>query len=124
MKRDYISALAALSAAIAVAFGAAGAHLFHDQAALWAKTGADFQLIHAVAVLAIRIKMPNKLPSLLLLIGAFLFSSSLYSLALGAPKIVAHIAPIGGSLMIAGWLVTAVFFWLGQSRHMNKKDRP
>lgn len=116
MRRDYISAIAALTAAIAVAFGAAGAHLFHGQAALWAKTGSDFQLLHAVAVIAIRIKITNKVPALFLLIGALLFSSSLYGLALGAPKITAHIAPIGGSLMIAGWLVSAIFLWRGQAK--------
>lgn len=116
MKRDYITAFAALSGAVAVAFGAAGAHAFHDQAALWAKTGADFQLIHAIAVIVIRMKFGNRLPAFLLLMGAFLFSSSLYGLALGAPKIIAHIAPIGGSLMIAGWLVAAVFIWRGRMK--------
>ena len=44
--------LAALSGALAVAAGAFGAHGASGAAADWLKTGAQYQLIHAVAALA------------------------------------------------------------------------
>ena len=43
----------------------------------------------------------------LFLSGAAVFSFSLYALALGAPRIVGAITPIGGLLLLAGWLTLA-----------------
>ena len=48
-----------------------------------------------------------------LLLGILIFSGSLYSLALGAPRIVGAITPVGGLLLIAGWLF---FAWEARRR--------
>ena len=95
--------LAALSAAIAIAAGAFGAHRFTGKEAEWLRTGGLYQLVHAAAVLAmIRIAAPAALWTLLG--GATLFALTLYALAFGAPRWLGAVTPIGGAAMIAGWL--------------------
>jgi uncharacterized membrane protein YgdD (TMEM256/DUF423 family) len=97
---------AALSAALAIAAGAFGAHAAKPPAVEWLRTGAMYQLIHAVAVIA----MPDRLGSQcwLLLIGAAIFAGSLYAMALGAPRVMGAVTPVGGLAMIAGWLWIAL----------------
>lgn len=98
--------LAALSAAIAIGAGAFGAHAFSGREAEWLRTGGFYQLIHAIAVLALaRQAAPTVL--WMLLGGAALFAATLYAMALGAPRWFGAITPIGGTLMIAGWLLLA-----------------
>lgn len=94
--------LAALSAAIAIGAGAFGAHGADGQAAEWLKTGGGYQLIHAVAVILLA-RQANG-PSALLLAGSALFAGTLYLMAIGAPRWFGAITPIGGLLIIAGWL--------------------
>lgn len=94
--------LAALSAALAVAAGAFGAHGTEGQAAEWLKTGAIYQMIHAVAVLALAGKHDG--PATALLAGGAIFALTLYAMALGAPRWLGAVTPIGGVVMIAGWL--------------------
>lgn len=107
-----IAVLAALSAALAIAAGAFGAHAAPTpQAAEWLRTGGLYQLIHAVAALAIM--GSARAPAALLLIGAAIFSATLYAMALGAPRWLGAITPIGGSLMIFAWLWTAWVYWRG-----------
>ena len=105
-----IAILAALSAALAVAAGAFGAHgAASPQAAEWLKTGGIYQLIHAVAAIAIMSVARGaaaRLP-----VGAAIFAATLYLMALGAPRWLGAITPIGGSLLIAGWLWAAWAYW-------------
>jgi len=96
--------LAALSAALAVGAGAFGAHGASGDAAEWLKTGAMYQLIHAVAVIALAERVAARGPAWLLLTGAAIFALTLYAMALGAPRWFGAITPVGGTLMIAGWL--------------------
>lgn len=99
----WLMRLAALSAAIAIGAGAFGAHRFTGKEAEWLRTGGFYQLIHAVAVLALaRSAAPG--PLWTLLGGAALFAASLYAMAFGAPRWLGAVTPIGGALMIAGWL--------------------
>ena len=51
--------------------------------------------------------MPKLTLALLLAAGTLVFCATLYLMALGAPRWLGAITPIGGSLMIAGWLVLA-----------------
>lgn len=98
-----IGVFAAISAAIAVAAGAFGAHgASGPQEAEWLRTGGLYQLIHAVAALAIMGVARG--PAVLLLAGAAIFSVTLYAMAFGAPRGFGAITPIGGTLMIIGWL--------------------
>lgn len=101
---------AALSAAIAIGAGAFGAHgASSPQAAEWLRTGGLYQLVHAVA--AISLMGMARGPAVLLLVGAAIFAFTLYAMALGGPRWLGAVTPIGGSLMIAGWLWSAWVLW-------------
>lgn len=98
-----IGVLAAVSAALAVAAGAFGAHAAAgEQQAEWLRTGGMYQLVHAVAALAIMGRAPGA--AWTLLAGAAIFAVTLYAMALGAPRWLGAVTPIGGTLLIIGWL--------------------
>jgi len=105
-----IASIAAVSAAIAIGFSAFGAHgVANAQAAEWLRTGGLYQLIHAVAVVALVLAPVNNqgtinMPAAVLLSGSALFAATLYAMAFGAPRWLGAITPIGGALMILGWL--------------------
>jgi uncharacterized membrane protein YgdD (TMEM256/DUF423 family) len=95
--------LAALSGALAVAAGAFGAHGASGSAAEWLRTGAQYQLVHVVAAL-VAVRMEARGPAWLFVAGASVFAVTLYAMALGAPRWLGAITPIGGALLIGGWL--------------------
>jgi uncharacterized membrane protein YgdD (TMEM256/DUF423 family) len=105
--------LAALSGALAVGAGAFGAHgASSEQARGWLQTGGTYQLVHAVAavgaVLLARAGAPAAVwAAWLFLLGAALFAGALYGLAFDGPRVLGAVAPLGGSLLIAGWLALA-----------------
>ncbi|MFB0872491.1 MULTISPECIES: DUF423 domain-containing protein [unclassified Sphingobium] len=104
-----IAVFACLSAALAIGAGAFGAHGASDpKAAEWLRTGGLYQLIHAVAALAIMGVARGAAATLLS--GAAIFAGSLYVMALGGPKWLGAVTPVGGVLMIAGWLWAAWLF--------------
>jgi uncharacterized membrane protein YgdD (TMEM256/DUF423 family) len=98
-----VSILAALSGAMAVAAGAFGAHGASGEAAEWLRTGGQYQLIHVVAAL-VAARMEAAVPAWLFIAGAAIFAGTLYAMALGAPRWLGAITPIGGSALILGWL--------------------
>lgn len=98
-----LAALAALSGAIAVGAGAFGAHGVQGQAADWLRTGGLYQLVHAVAAL-VAVGMGARGAGWALLGGSALFAGTLYAMALGAPRILGAVTPLGGAAMIGGWL--------------------
>jgi uncharacterized membrane protein YgdD (TMEM256/DUF423 family) len=98
--------LAALSAALAIGAGAFGAHAAQGPAADWLRTGAMYQLIHAVAAIAVR--QISERAAGLMLAGAAVFALTLYAMAFGAPRILGAVTPIGGLAMIAAWVLVAV----------------
>ena len=101
-----IGLFAAISAALAVAAGAFGAHgAAGPQEADWLRTGGLYQLVHAVAALAIMGTARG--PAIMLLIGGGLFAVTLYAMALGGPRWLGAVTPVGGTLLIAGWLWAA-----------------
>ena len=107
MKPRLLLTLAALSGFVAVAAGAFGVH---GAATPLAKglfeTGGHYQLAHALAVFA-AVYLDSCLAAWLFLGGSALFSISLYALALDAPRLVGAITPIGGLMLLAGWLALA-----------------
>lgn len=106
-----IALLAALSAANAIGAAAFGAHAAGSaQAADWLRTGGMYQLVHAVAVLALGAMPGNRRPAILLLAGSALFAATLYAMALGAPRWFGAVTPVGGAMMIVGWLWVAMRF--------------
>lgn len=103
---------AAISAAIAVAAGAFGAHgAAGPQQAEWLRTGGMYQLVHAVAALAIMGTARG--PAMLLLVGGGIFAVTLYAMALGAPRWLGAVTPVGGGLLIIGWLWAGWIYWRG-----------
>ena len=106
---NWLLILAALSGALAVGSGAFGAHGASGQAAEWLKTGAHYQLIHAVAAL-VALRLDARGPAWLFVAGGGLFALTLYLMALGGPRWLGAVTPIGGTLLIAGWLWLA---WSG-----------
>ncbi|HEX4180844.1 MAG TPA: DUF423 domain-containing protein [Caulobacteraceae bacterium] len=105
--------LAALSGLVAVAAGAFGAHGVQDlKAKDWLRTGSEYQLAHAVAALAC---FPlwaagvrgARVSAWLFLIGAALFSGSLYLMALTPDRWMVLITPLGGLVLLAGWATLA-----------------
>ena len=108
MKRDRLVLFAALSAALAIAAGAFGAHIMTGEPRELLRTGSVYQLLHSIAAIALATRI--RAPAWTMLGGATIFALSLYALALGAPRIIGAVTPFGGLAMIAGWL------WLALSR--------
>ena len=97
--------------AIAIALGAFGAHALKDRLALipeasgWWQTATFYLLTHVVAIGAIAAH--SAWPARLWAAGSAIFAVTLYALALGAPRWLGAITPIGGTLLIAGWVALA-----------------
>ncbi|WP_114226973.1 MULTISPECIES: DUF423 domain-containing protein [Sphingomonas] len=113
MKGERTAAAGALLAAIAVALGAFGAHALKSRLAPeqlgWWQTAGQYLLPHAVAVVALGLAGQPKLrlPAMLLSGGAVVFAATLYAMALGGPRWLGAVTPLGGLSMIGGWGVLA-----------------
>lgn len=115
---------AGVSGALAVAFGAFGAHglegsigeLADGATRLgWWATAADYHLAHALALgltgAAARHASTGRalgLSQLAFALGTVLFSGSLYAMTLTGARWLGAITPIGGTLLIVGWIALAV----------------
>jgi uncharacterized membrane protein YgdD (TMEM256/DUF423 family) len=105
--------LAALSGLVAVGFGAFGAHAISDPKAKdWLATGAHYQLVHAGAAMAVVLLQGQGRRALgagpAFVIGAAIFAGTLYAMALGGPRILGAVTPVGGLGMMLGWLLLAI----------------
>ena len=101
---------------LGVALGAFGAHGLRDRLAPGMlevyKTGVLYHLLHAVALLAValgaeRLARPRAIATLFTA-GVVIFSGSLYALALTGVGTLGAITPIGGLLLMAGWVTLAI----------------
>ena len=103
----------ALLAAAGVGLGAFGAHALEgrlDAKELgWWETATTYLLPHAVASVAVGLsgRSDLQLPGGLLAYGGALFAGTLYAMALGGPRWLGAVTPIGGTLLILGWLLLA-----------------
>jgi uncharacterized membrane protein YgdD (TMEM256/DUF423 family) len=108
MSRPVLAAGAVLAAA-AVALGAFGAHALKarlgPEALGWWQTAVQYQMWHALALVALGALGArwSRLPAALLAAGTSVFSGTLYAMALGAPRWLGAVTPLGGALMIGGW---------------------
>lgn len=105
--------LAAVIGFLSVALGAFAAHgVANAKAQGWLRTGAEYGLIHVLAALACaslaragaqraRLALP------LFVTGAAVFLATLSGLALGGPRWLGAVTPIGGLMFLAGWAVLA-----------------
>jgi uncharacterized membrane protein YgdD (TMEM256/DUF423 family) len=103
---------AALNGAMAVAMGAFAAHGASPGIKALLTTGAGYQLTHAVLAVSIGVWAGKPamatLAGWLSAIGGLIFSIALSMIALLSLPAMGAVAPIGGLLMIAGWLLLAV----------------
>jgi uncharacterized membrane protein YgdD (TMEM256/DUF423 family) len=119
-------AFSGASGFLAVAAGAFGAHGVTDPLAKsWLETGGHYQLIHATAALACWLMARQgvaraTLSGWLFLGGALIFSGSLYLMAMGAPRILGAVTPIGGLALLAGWASLALTALLDRDNRSAK----
>lgn len=109
--------------AISIILGAFGAHslekLLNKDQLVTFETGVRYSMYHGIAFLVLpfvfnKINAADKAVFYLMLIGVIFFSGSIFGLTFcnvqhlaGLKKVFGPITPIGGSLMIIGWLITA-----------------
>lgn len=111
----------ALLCALAVAGGAFGAHALRGRLEprdleLW-ETGARYLMYCGLALLVFGLAARQQarpgytIAAQILLVGALVFSGTVAALALGAPRWLGAITPLGGLLIIVGFLVFAWAAW-------------
>ena len=114
-------AIGSIFAAIGVGFGAFGAHtlkerLTPEMLAIF-ETGARYQLIHALALIAVGLAAAHwptarfNPAGWAFLIGIVLFSGSLYALAISGVRVLGAVTPFGGVAFIGGWILFALAAW-------------
>lgn len=108
-------AVGAVAAALAVVAGAFGAHalaarLDARSLALW-ETAARYLMYGGLALVLVGLAERGGLRSgaagWCLLLGSALFSGTVAALALGGPRWLGAVTPLGGVLLIAGFLLFA-----------------
>jgi uncharacterized membrane protein YgdD (TMEM256/DUF423 family) len=114
--------------ALGVLLGAAGMHALRGRLApqywLLYQTALHYQFYQAPALLGVGLAQRVldtrllRLAAALLTAGIVAFSGSLYALALGAPRALDRVPPVGGVLLVAGWLV----FAFGVFGHWERKQ--
>lgn len=121
MARFFI-VIAAVSGFFAVVVGAFAAHGLKKILAPGmidvVKTGAQYQMYHAITLLVVALLLIHKPASMGLkasgwafILGTLLFSGSLYALAMGAPHWLGPITPLGGLCFLMGWILLVVAGW-------------
>ena len=112
----------AAMAGLSVAIGAFGAHALRarlEPARLATfETAVQYHMLHALALLAVAALMGRVQSQQLLLLsgglftaGIFLFSGSLYALAITGITWLGAITPLGGLAFIGGWLCMGIAAW-------------
>ena len=102
---------AAVLGFLCVAAGAFAAHGLSDpEAQGWLRTGTTYGLAHVVAslgaLLLARGAAPQaRLAAPLFLFGVLIFTGSLAAMALGGPRWLGAVTPLGGLLFLTGWAV-------------------
>lgn len=115
MNKPYWLKVASVNLALAVALGAFGAHGLKKMADAYAleiwQTATLYLFVHGLGLLALGVLQTQgyKVAKVagVLQVGIVIFSGTLYLMALGLPKWLGAITPIGGTLMIIGWLMLA-----------------
>jgi uncharacterized membrane protein YgdD (TMEM256/DUF423 family) len=114
---------AGISGFLAVALGAFGAHGLQARLAGaadgakrlgWWETAAHYHLLHALAlglVAFVVARVPAaRFAGMAFVLGTLLFAGSLYTMALGGPRWLGAVTPLGGLSLLAGWAILA---WCG-----------
>jgi len=102
---------AALNGAMAVAVGAFGAHGVPPESKALLSTAGQYQMVHALLAAVLAIWPASGRAGLwagwLVAVGGLIFSTTLLLIAVAGMRFMGAITPIGGTLMIAGWVVLA-----------------
>jgi len=110
--------LGAVNGFLAVALGAFGAHALRDRLSVGMmevyKTGVQYHMLHAVALLVLAVladrSQDNRLlkaSGWLFVAGMVLFCGSLYALATTGVRVIGAVTPLGGLCFLAGWALLA-----------------
>ncbi len=115
--------LAGVLGLTAVGLGAFGAHGLRGMLAglpdaaerlSWWQTAAHYHLVHALAV-ALAAWLGSRgsgraaaVAGVCFIAGVVVFAGTLYAMALGGPRWLGAITPLGGLSMMAGWIATIV----------------
>ncbi len=109
--------VAAIFGLLGVAAGAFGAHALRDQLGadaleIW-KTGAHYQQVHAVIMAVAAFPAGASSQARRLSVAAFgvgivIFAGTLYGLAVGGPRWLGAVTPLGGLSLMVGWAALAL----------------
>lgn len=111
--------IAASQGFLAVALGAFGSHCLRGRVSeamlgIW-QTGVQYHFYHALALFCLalywhRFAVPTmwKVSFWAFLVGIIMFCGSLYGMALGGPRWLGPITPMGGMCFLVGWLLLAI----------------
>ncbi|TRO66662.1 DUF423 domain-containing protein [Christiangramia sabulilitoris] len=108
--------------ALSVIFGAFGAHAlkkyFNEEQLKSFETGVKYQMYHAIILIISGITFPftssiQNIMAWFFMIGMILFSFSIYGLTLSSArgkkiKILGPVTPLGGLLLVAGWILLTI----------------
>lgn len=108
--------IGSVNLALAVICGAFGSHGLKKSVSAvqldWWQIGTQYFFYHALGLLLvgilIKLKYAPQAIAWLLQIGILLFVGSLYLMALGLPKWLGMVTPIGGTLFIIAWIYLAI----------------
>lgn len=105
-----------ISGFLAVALGAFGAHGLQARLAdaadgakrlSWWQTAAHYHLMHALALAVVAFVIAHapqaRYAGVGFVVGTVLFSGSLYVMALGGPRWLGAVTPLGGAAFLIGW---------------------
>lgn len=120
-----MAALAAVLGGLAVAAGAFGAHglkaVLSPESLAWWKTGAEYHLVHAIALLAVALfaaREPDarstgamRVAVAAFVAGIVVFSGSLYVMAATGVRALGAVTPFGGVALLVGWGALAFDLW-------------
>lgn len=117
-KRFFLLA-AAISGFLSVALGAFAAHglrnILESGLLQTFQTGVEYQFMHTLALFGIALlpsqSRSSNIAGWSFIVGLFLFSGSLYLLALTKFKAFGMITPVGGVCFLTGWFFLAVHAW-------------
>lgn len=113
----YVTVIGGFLGFVGVAAGAFGAHALRGDISprdleIW-ETAARYQLIHAILLVIVgligqtRWSRAMTVASVSLSVGIVVFAGTLQVMALGGPRWLGAITPVGGLCLMAGWLALA-----------------
>lgn len=127
MHKTFLLIATALGA-LSVITGAFGAHVLKDTLSASGhidtfETAVRYQFFHVLALLAVGILIKEYNSTLMVwsgyafLIGIILFSGSLYVLCFSSLRSFGMVTPLGGLILIVGWILFFAGIWKGNIQY-------